>query len=489
MSLEVDYRIGGVWEQGEGAEAEDLNPADQREVLARFRLMSRAQVVRVMDAAAQGAVTWRKTSPIARAAVLTRAALSLRARRDEIARQVSLENGKTVAEATVEVEKSADFLDFYAATARLPQGGLLGGIIADSRPGTRAMTLTEPVGVVVMITPWNDPMLTPARKLGPALISGNAVVLKPARETPLAAWYLVRALCDAGLPDGVLNLVMTDHALLDELVLNDPRLAAVTFTGSTDVGLGLSRKLAGRNVRLQSEMGGKNATVVLADADLDLAVATLLGGSFGQAGQRCTATSRLIVEASVHDALLERLVAAVKGLQMGPGSDPATRIGPVVSRRHQREVLSHVTRAQGSGARIVLGSGVAPQQEPFSQGCYVEPTIIAGVTADMPIWRDEVFGPVLAVRSVASFDEAVKAVNDSVYGLSAALFTGSLRYAQRFLDEAETGQVSINLPTSGWDVHQPFGGFKDSGSPFKEQGIEGLRFYTRTKMAAIKFDW
>jgi aldehyde dehydrogenase (NAD+) len=361
-------------------------------------------------------------------------------------------------------------------------------MIADARPGTRAMALVEPVGIVAMITPWNDPMLTPARKLGPALISGNAAILKPARETPLAAWHLVRALVDAGLPEGVLNLVITDHATFDEQVIGDRRLAAVTFTGSTEVGLGLSRKLAGRNARLQTEMGGKNASVVLADADLDLAVNALIGAAFGQAGQRCTATSRVIVQAQVEKILVDKLVAAVSALRLGHSTDPQTRIGPVVSRRHQAEVLGHIERARAAGAQFALGGG-APAGEQYANGCFVEPTIIINVTPDMPIWKEEVFGPVLAVRSVDSFDHAVAAVNDSPYGLSAALFTRSLREAHRFIDLADTGQVAVNLPTSGWDVHQPFGGFKESGSAFKEQGIEGLRFYTRVKTAALRFEW
>ncbi len=484
MSFEMDYRIGASWEPGEGSEAKDLNPADQRELLASFRLLSEAQTRRAMDAAVAGAAAWRAATPIARAAVLIKASQLLRARHEELSVIVSRENGKTLGEARVEVEKSADFLDFYAATARLPQGGQ----IADGRAGTRAMAVVEPIGVVAMITPWNDPMLTPARKLAPALIAGNAVVLKPARETPLAAWHLVRALVDAGLPAGVLNLVITDHASFDAAVLADPRLAAVTFTGSTGVGLALGRALGGRNVRLQTEMGGKNASVVLADADLDLAVATIAGAAFGQAGQRCTATSRVIVEASVHDAFVEKLAAVVKKLKLGAGVDAGTNIGPVVSRRQQAEVLEHIARARSSGAQVLLG-GEAPQSEAHAQGCYVEPTLLTGVTAEMPIWRDEVFGPVLAVRVVATFEEALSAVNDSDYGLSAALFTNNLRHAQRFIDAVDTGQVSINLPTSGWDVHQPFGGFKQSGSAFKEQGMEGLKFYTRVKMVAIRSEW
>lgn len=484
MSPQFEYRIGGAWVSGRGeSRVRDLNPADQNEVLTEFCLMDAAQVREAMDAAAAGALAWRSATPLARANILMRAAALLRAGLDDNAALVSRENGKTLAEARVEVQKSAEFLEFYAGTARLPQGGQ----IADGRPGTHAQIRVEPVGVVVMITPWNDPMLTPARKLGPALVSGNAVVLKPARETPLAAWLLVKALADAGLPDGVLNLVLSDHATFDDAVLADPRVAAVTFTGSTGVGLELGRKLGGRNVRLQTEMGGKNASVVLADADLDMAVATIVAASFGQAGQRCTATSRVIVEAAVHDEFVARLEQAVGALVLGPGQDAASQVCPLISRRHQGEVLTHVERALASGATLRCG-GAAGDGD-LAQGCYVQPTLLVGVGADMPIWRDEVFGPVLVVRQVDSFDEAVAAVNDSEYGLSAAVFTNSLRHAQRFMDAADTGQVSVNLPTSGWDVHQPFGGFRLSGSAFKEQGLEGLRFYTRVKTVAVRFDW
>lgn len=485
MTIEFSHRIGGNWVAGEsGKLVEDFSPADQQRLLTRFNLLSADQVRQAMDAAVAGAARWRATSAVTRGAVLLKAAQGLRARKAELAEIIALENGKTLAEASVEVDKSAEFLEFYAATARLPQGGM----IADGRPGTQAMAMVEPVGVVVMITPWNDPMLTPARKLGPALISGNAVILKPARDTPLAAFLIVRALVEAGLPDGVLNLVVCDHDVFDQQVLERPELAAVTFTGSTAVGLGLGHRLAGGNVRLQTEMGGKNASVVLADADLDMAAETIAAAAFGQAGQRCTATSRVLVEAEVHDQLLERLLAAAERLQPGLSTAAGTLLGPVVSRRHQQEVLAHIEGARASGARILCGGG-APEEPALAQGCFVLPTLIAGVTAQMPIWREEVFGPVLAVMPVNSFDEAVQAVNDSQYGLSAALFTQNLRHAQRFVEAVDTGQVSVNLPTSGWDVHQPFGGFKESGSAFKEQGLEGLRFYTRTKMAAIRYDW
>ncbi|WP_185267088.1 aldehyde dehydrogenase family protein [Halopseudomonas xiamenensis] len=485
MTIEFNYLIGGNWVAGEAEHwVEDRCPSDQEQLLSRFRQLTAGQVRQAVDAAVEGATLWRATSPVARGAVLLRAAGILRRQAEEMTRTIALENGKTFAEASVEVVKSAEFLEFYAATARLPQGGM----IADGRPGTRAMALVEPVGLVVMITPWNDPMLTPARKLGPALISGNAVILKPARETPLAALLIVQALVEAGLPDGVLNLVLSEHDVFDREVLARPEVAAVTFTGSTAVGLELGRRLVGRNVRLQTEMGGKNASVVLADADLDMAANTIAAAAFGQAGQRCTATSRVLVQSQVHDALVDKLLAAVAQLTPGPSLTEGVRLGPLVSRRQQQEVLGHIAGARESGATILCG-GEAPADNALERGCFVLPTVIAGVTGQMPIWREEVFGPVLAVMSIDSFDEALQAVNDSPYGLSAALFSNDLRYAQRFIDEVDTGQVSVNLPTSGWDVHQPFGGFKESGSAFKEQGLEGLRFYTRNKMAAIRYDW
>lgn len=485
MTIEFSYRIGGKWIAGESGQlVVDRCPSNQDRILTTFNQLSADQVRQAVDAAVLGAASWRATSAVGRGSVLSKAAQILRQQKLDMARVISLENGKTLAEALVEVEKSAEFLEFYAATGRLPQGGM----VADARGGTRAMALVEPVGVVVMITPWNDPMLTPARKLGPALISGNSVILKPARETPLAASLIVRALVEAGLPDGVLNLVISDHDVFDQEVISRPEVAAVTFTGSTAVGLGLGRKLAGRNVRLQTEMGGKNASVVLADADLDMAAEVIGAAAFGQAGQRCTATSRVLVQSQIHDVFVDKLLAVVTPLTLGLSTAEGTLLGPVISRRHQQEVLAHIEGARKVGATILCG-GTAPDDNGLDKGCFVMPTVITGVTAQMPIWRDEVFGPVLAVMPVDSFDEALQAVNDSVYGLSAALFTHDLRCAQRFVDAVDTGQVSINLPTSGWDVHQPFGGFKESGSAFKEQGLEGLRFYTRSKMVAIRHQW
>jgi acyl-CoA reductase-like NAD-dependent aldehyde dehydrogenase len=473
--------LDGAWTDAGDGVIDVRDPADVERVVATVPAMSGAQVGAVYTAAAKGAALWRRTPALDRASVLRAAAGLLRTRAEQIAEDLVAEMGKTNAEASVETAKAADFFDYYASLARLP----LGEILADARPGVEVAVRHEPVGIVLVITPWNDPLLTPARKLAPALFAGNAVILKPATETPLVALHLARALSDAGLPAGVLATVTGRGSALAEPLLADARLGALTFTGSTSVGLSLQAALAGRNVRVQTEMGGKNASAVLADADLELAASTIAAAAFGQAGQRCTATSRLIVERAIAPELLERLTARAAEIRLGPGSEPQTTMGPLVSAAQRDEVLAHLERAVSDGARVVAGGG-RPAERRLRCGCYVEPTIYADVSPEMAIWREEVFGPAIAVLEADGLDAVIAAFNDSPYGLSAALFTRSLEAAARFAAEVDTGQVSINLPTSGWDVHQPFGGFGDSGSAFKEQGLEALRFYTRVKTVAVR---
>ena len=475
--------VGGRWlPPVDGRTMPVHDPADTARVVGLVPAMTGVEVAELYDKAVEGARRWRATSAIERAGVLARAADELRSRRETVAADVVAENGKTRAEALVEVDKSADFLDYYAGVARMPTGGWL----ADARPHTRTSTVTEPVGIVCLITPWNDPLLTPARKISPALAAGNAVILKPAGETPLSGLHLARALHEAGLPAGVLGVAVGRISEIGDALLDDPRLDAVSFTGSTAVGKRLKQRLRDRTVRLQTEMGGKNASAVLADADLPLAVSTVAAAAFGQTGQRCTATSRVVVERAVADAFVAGLVDAARAVRLGPGGDPATTMGPLVSPGQRDDVLARVEKARADGARIVTG-GAAPSAPELAGGCFVEPTVVTDVTPEMAIWREEVFGPVVAVRVVDDFDAAVDAVNDSAYGLAAAVFTTDLQRAYEFSDRAEAGQVAVNLPTSGWDVHHPFGGFGDSGSPFKEQGLEGLRFYTRVKTVAVRY--
>ncbi len=477
--------LTGVAPPGPAASAalEVRDPADQRCVVAEVPAMGAAEVAAAYERARSGFAAWRRANPLDRAAVLSAAAGLIRSKAEDGAVTLVRENGKTLAEARVEVTKTADFLDFYASFARQP----LGEILADARAGTQTTVRYEPVGVVLAITPWNDPLLTPARKLGPALIAGNAVLLKPARQTPLIAQWLAGLLASAGLPGGVLSVVTGRDQDISDALLGHPDLDALTFTGSTATGAHLRRALSGANVRLQTETGGKNASVVLADADLDLAADTVAAAAFGQAGQRCTATSRLIADSAVLPALLDRLRGRAAAAVLGPGLDPASTLGPLATPEHRDGVLAHIGRARAEGADVIAG-GAKPAADALRHGCYVEPTII-GVSPRQALWRDEVFGPVVAVCPASGFDEAVALANDSRYGLSAAVFTTSLRLANEFIDRAEAGQVAVNLPTSGWDVHHPFGGFRDSGSAFKEQGAPGLRFYTRLKTAAVRFAW
>ncbi|MEV6300521.1 aldehyde dehydrogenase family protein [Actinoplanes sp. NPDC051861] len=472
----VETLAGGRW-VGAPEWVDVFDPTDVREPFVRVPALTAEQVTGIYEAAQAGFAVWRATSAIERSKILAKAAVLLRVRAAEIAGAVVAENGKTLAEARVEAEKAADFFEYYAGIGRQEYGSL----IHDARPGTRTGFQREPLGVVLAVAPWNDPLITPARKLAPALAAGNAVVLKPATETPTSALHLARALHDAGVPAGVINVVTGRTAEISGALLDDPRIAAVTFTGGNEVGEALRVRLAARGVRFQSEMGGKNASVVLAGADLEKAATAVVAASFGQAGQRCTATSRLLVERSVHDEFLGLLRERVAGLRVGAGRDADTDVGPLVSPAHRDGVLAAIAAAAKQGAAVEGGEEVA------GHGCWVTPAIVAGVTPDMDLWRDEVFGPVLAVRAVDGLDEAIAAVNDSRYGLAAAVFTDSLSAAHRFLAEVDCGQIAVNTTTSGWDVHQPFGGFRDSGSPFKEQGAEALRFYTKVKTFAMHF--
>lgn len=480
MSITVEANlVGGQFvTHAAGEPIEVRNPAND-DVIGHVPAMDAADVDAVIAAAVDGAKRWKATGPLARGRIMLDAAALIRAEAPGLVELIVSEMGKTRAEATGEVGKTAEFFEYYGSVGRLPGGEL----IPDARPGTFAMQKREPIGVVLLVTPWNDPLLTPARKLAPALIAGNAVVIKPATETPIITLRLAEILHRAGLPDGVLGTVTGRGSDIGDLLTGDSRFAAVSFTGSTAVGLGLQRRLAGTGVRVQTEMGGKNAAVVLADADLDLAVPVIIAGAFGQAGQRCTATSRLIVDRAIAAELTARITTAVKNLRVGPGGSDAVDLGPVVSRAAQRDITARVSAGIVEGAAVIARADVP---EPLRRtGSFVEPVLL-GVDANNSLWREEVFGPVLGLRVVDGIDEAIDAVNDSSYGLSSAVFTRSLDAAFHFIDAVDTGQVSVNQPTSGWDIHQPFGGFKESGSAFKEQGLEALNFYTRVKTVAVR---
>ena len=435
--------VGGEWRDAAGS-FDVLDPSDEREVVGTVPSMDAADVAAAYDAAAAGAATWRAVSSVDRGRILLRAAALLRERTPEIARLLTREMGKTLAEATGEVGKTADFFEYFAGVGREARGELL----AHERADVTAYTVHEPLGVVLAITPWNDPLLTPARKLAPALIAGNAVVLKPASYTPLVALELARALHDAGLPAGVLNTVTGSGAAIGDALLDHPALRAVSFTGSNEVGASLRRTLAGTDVRLLAELGGKNAVVVLCDADLDKAADTIAAAGFAQAGQRCTATSRVLVEAAVFEPLVERLKARAEAFVLGAGVEEGTTMGPLVAASQRDDVLGFVQRAVADGARLVTGGTRLDDER--QHGCYVTPAVLAGVSAASEIWTEEVFGPVVAVVAVADEAEALALANGSRYGLAAAIYTNDHGAIQRFVAGVEAGQVAVNLPTSGW---------------------------------------
>lgn len=482
MTVRVTSLLDGQWIGGVANKwFEVRNPADAREVIAEIPAMEEPDVERAIESATRGARQWRRTSIVERGEVLRRAAHYVRQRQEVIAHDITREMGKLLSEASGEARKAADFLDYYSGFGRLP----IGEVLPDARQGAQARTVREPRGIVVAITPWNDPIITPARKLSPALIAGNSVILKPAPESPLSALHLARALSDAGLPAGVLNVVTgADNAVSRHLV-GAAGYQALTFTGSTEVGLELQRRLGGSNIALQCEMGGKNAVVVLADANLELVLDAVATGAFVQAGQRCTATSRIAVEASFYEQFVDRLASRARNIRVGPGFNAEAEMGPLVAERRLDAVVGTLNRWREAGGSIAAG-GERLIEDGLDVGWFLAPTVVSGADESSEVWQEELFAPVVSVMPVDSLDQAIAAVNRSRYGLSASIFTRDLEAAHQFTADVEVGCVGVNLPTAGWDVHMPFGGFKQSGSPFKEQGPNALEFYARVKTIAMR---
>jgi acyl-CoA reductase-like NAD-dependent aldehyde dehydrogenase len=464
-----------------GQSIEDINPADTREVLGTFPSMTRDEAVEAVEAAAAAFPEWKRLSRVERGKYLFEIAKHIRERSEDLAQDITREVGKTIKEARVEVANTANFFEYYAGFGRQPQGDNL----PDERPGVFTYTRHEPLGVVGLITPWNDPLLTTARKLAPALICGNTVVLKPAPDTPLATWHLAKTFTDVGLPAGVLNTVSGDAPMIGELFLEHPAVQGISFTGSTRVGNELQRRAGERsNLRIQTEMGGKNATLVLGDADFSKAAEVIAAGAFAQCGQRCTATSRVVAIEDAHEPLIEALVERAEELRIGNGLDESTEMGPLVNERQLDKVLGAVERGKDEGGTVLAG-GSRLDEDGYEHGYFVAPTIVDDVSPEAWVAQEEIFGPVLSVIRAPDVERGVEIVNSTDYGLSASVFTESLAAAHYFTQNTEAGNIAVNLPTAGWSVHLPFGGFKDSGSSFKEQGREGLQFYTRVRTVAM----
>ena len=474
--------IGGEWVgAASGDTFRTANPADARETVAEYANAGAAETRQAFDAAASAFPAWSSQTPVARGRILSAASQILAGRKTALQELLTREEGKTLAEASGEVQRAIDIFRFY--------GGLsytLGGqTLPHDLPGNFLYTRRDPLGVVGLITPWNFPVAIPAWKTVPALLCGNTVVLKPASATPALALEIAKALSEAGLPKGALNVITGPGQVFGDALTSHPAVQAVSFTGSQKVGSSLYTRLAPRMVRAQMEMGGKNPTLVLADADLDLAARLVATAGFGLTGQACTATSRVIVERPVLAAFTERLVATARALKVGPGLAAGVQMGPAVSKSQRQTDLDYIEIARGEGAEVLAGGG-APEAGDLARGYFVQPTVLANVRPDMRIAQEEVFGPVVGLIPADGLDEAFAIANNSSYGLSAGIVTTDLRRAIRFAERAEAGMVKVNQTTVGASIQAPFGGFKQSGSGmFREMGNGAIEFFTKIKTVYI----
>jgi aldehyde dehydrogenase (NAD+) len=456
---------------------ESLNPSNTDEVIARFPAGGEAEIKAAVAAAKAAQPGWAAASPEARSDLLDKVGATLMARSAALGELLAREEGKTRAEATGEVLRAARIFKYFAGEALRRHGQTL----ESTRPGLDVSTYREAIGVVGLITPWNFPIAIPAWKSAPALAFGNTVVLKPANPTPAIAHALASIIHECGAPAGVFNMVLGEGAPGAALV-DHPDVAAISFTGSQGVGAKVGIAAMQRQARVQLEMGGKNPLVVLDDADLDRAVAIALDGGFFQTGQRCTASSRVIVQDGIHDRFVAALAERAKALKVGDALDPATQVGPASSERQFEQNMRYVGIATGEGGRLVTGGEALTLATP---GYYMSPTLIADTNPDMRINNEEVFGPVVSTIRVASYDEALEMANAGNFGLSAGIVTTSLKHARHFRRNVRAGMVMINLPTAGVDYHVPFGGSRGSSYGPREQGFAAVEYYTQIKTVYV----
>jgi aldehyde dehydrogenase (NAD+) len=474
--------VDGEWRESQVARsAPNLNPADTREVLGEVPLSTADEARAACDAAARAFPAWRDLPAPQRGAVLFRAMAILDKEKEELARLLTREEGKILKEAMGEVQRSVNILEYIAA-----EGRRVGGHTVPSElPNNFCYTVRHPLGVVACITPWNFPVAIPVWKIAPALVSGNTVVFKPATLTPATAEHLVSIFERAGLPKGVLNLVLGSGSTVGNAIVDHEAVRAVSFTGSNDVGAGLYARGASRMIRVQCEMGGKNPVVVLDDADLDLAVECTAQGAFGSTGQRCTATSRAIVDERVADAFVEKLLARTAKIRIGAGLDGAD-MGPAVDDSQLQTDLRYVDIAQGEGARLLRG-GKRVTGGGLEHGYFVEPTVFDHVKSSMRVAQEEIFGPVVSVIRVKGYEQALESANETRYGLSASIFTSDASSVFRFADKIEAGIVHVNSGTPGGEAQLPFGGTKATGVGPREQGHTALEFFTEVKTVYVDY--
>jgi aldehyde dehydrogenase (NAD+) len=474
--------IAGEWvDSVSGATFESRNPADTRDIVGRFQQGTAADTAMAIKAAETAYPMWRRTPAPKRGEILYAFGALLAEHKERLARAMTREMGKVLAEARGDVQEGIDIAYLMAGEGRR----MAGETVPSELPDKWAMSIRQPLGVAGIITPWNFPMAIPCWKTMPALVTGNTVVFKPSSDTPHCATLLVELMAEAGFPPGVVNLVTGSGAEVGDAIVDSPDIAVISFTGSSVTGKHIAAHAGRRLKRVSLELGGKNGVVVLADADLDLATDGILWSAFGTTGQRCTAASRVIVERAVVDPLLERLETRARALRLGSGLDPAVDVGPLINAGAADKVSSYVDIGRGEGD-LVLGGGRATG-EGLAGGHFFEPTIFAGVGPMDRIGQEEIFGPVLSVIPVEDYGAAMLALNQTRYGLSSSIFTRDVNMAFRAMRDFETGIVYINAGTTGAEVHLPFGGWKETGNGHREAGHVALDTYTEWKSIYVDF--
>jgi aldehyde dehydrogenase (NAD+) len=473
--------INGEWVKS-AKTFENRNPANTDEIVGLFSQGSAADAQRAVEAAVEAFSGWAATNGPTRAKYLFKVADLLEARLDDLAREMTREEGKTLPEAKGETMRSINIFRYFAGEgARMP-----GMLVPSERDRVFTFAIRKPIGVVTLITPWNFPSAIPAWKLAPALIGGNTVIMKPASVSPLSSWRIIEACHQAGIPKGVVNYVMGSGSEVGGALVNAKQVKAISFTGSCEVGNWISEQAAKRKARLQLEMGGKNPTIVLADADLNAAIANTVNAAMFSTGQKCTATSRVIVEEKIHDEFLKGLIAQTKALKVGDGLKDGIQIGPAIDKAQLETNARYCKIAQEEGAKLECGGRILSDGE-YAKGYFFEPTVFSGVTEKMRIAQEEVFGPVLAVMKAKDFEHAIQLANDIEFGLSASIQTNNVSRIFEYVQKIEAGLLTVNLPSAGVEYQLPFGGTKGSSFGPKEQGPAALDFYTDWKTVYLKY--
>lgn len=477
--MEIESFIDGGWiSPREGRAVRTVNPANTAEVVHEFISAGERETLEAIRAAGEAFEGWKGVPAPERGRYLSRVAVCAREIQDRIAEAMTIEEGKLLKESLGEVKKGISLLEYYGGAGFRLNGQTVPSELRDCF----TCTVRRPLGVVGLITPWNFPWAIPCWKIAPALVAGNTVVFKPAELTPGTAAMLVSLFAEAGLPPGVLNMVVGPGSIVGETIIHHPAIRAVSFTGSNEVGKRVIVESARTHKKVTCEMGGKNALILMDDGDVDAAVTAVADGAFGSTGQRCTATSRVIVHRAVKEAFMEKLGTRASGYVPGNGMDPAATMGPVVDRKQCETVLGYIELGKREGARLVQGGGRGR-----GNGYFIEPTIFDDVTPQMRIFREEIFGPVLCVTAFDRFSESIALFNASDYGFTGSLFTRDMGNVMRFVEEAEVRMVHINEPTIGGEAQLPFGGCKATGYGDREMADEGLNFFTQTKTVFINY--